>query len=578
MPMVNKNEFSFLYPAPKSIRMQTGMLDIQNLCFPLEISKKYDFLLNYFAVKNTNRGLEITCQEKKTLAAEEYGIECEPGRVVVRANSPRGQFYALSTLLQILAYYQPGGRMPGFSITDAPAISFRGFFLDVAHGAFPLPAEMQRLLLRLAMLKFNSVSLYLGDGSREEKNTRNDLSKGSMTRDEIARVVVLAGRMGMDIFPAIGVHPVAPGHSELEAGLWSAFDAKLIQIRLGEKTDDESAAAWFERFMDTYRFFKARGQRLLVWGNDFLKTPDWIRKIPQDILVLSGDDEIESCDGFRRKTALFKKHHLPQVLGSSTWSQARFIPAMRKSAGNNAAAFAAVQEEKLAGIMLGCRTDQGDGSFLEGIILPLFGAGNLFWSGQAPRPEAFSQWALGFQDPDLFRVYTFLSQVDAPLQHSHWQYLFEDPLFAEYSRQDDVKEITARYQKAALYLKKRKITGNELSDFLNIAQPLYEFVAAKVEFSSRLLSRLNSADGEERIHQDLARLLPGSEKLKNLYCELWLKRRQPYGLARKIREFDFLQERYRHLQQSMARPAARKKLLAEIETVSLVDVPSASMT
>lgn len=276
--MDNKNEFSFLFPAPKTIRLQNRFLDIQNLCFPLEISKKYDFLFDYFAVKNKNRGLEIICQGKKTLAFEEHGIECEPDRVVISANSPRGQFYALSTLLQILAYYQPGGRMPGFIIADAPAISFRGFSLDVAHGAFPLPAEMQRFLLKLSLLKFNSVSLYLGDWFREEKNAQSDLPKGRMSRDEIARVVALGGRMGMDIFPAFGISPVVSGNNELKAGLMSAFDTKLIQMRLGEKAGGESDAVWFERFMGMYHFFKTRGKKLLVPGNDFLKTPDWIRK------------------------------------------------------------------------------------------------------------------------------------------------------------------------------------------------------------------------------------------------------------------------------------------------------------
>jgi hypothetical protein len=554
-----KNEFHFLFPAPRTIRLQNRSLDIQNLCFPFEITKKYDFLFAYFAVKNKNRGLEITCQDKKTLGAEEYVIECDPGRVVIWANSQRGQFYALCTLLQVLAYHRPGGRMPGFFIQDAPEIPFRGFHLDVAEGAVPLPAELEWLLLKLALLRFNHVSLALGNQTGEEKIANAAPGKG-MSMEDIGLLTAMAGKMALDLFPAVVVGPGA--HA---ADIRAPFRSKLVQVELAEKNAAEPAAARFKHFLDAYRSLKAQGKTLMVDGDYFFKIPDLIRKIPQDVLMLNRDDEAENTEAFRKKAGPFKKHHIPQVLGSDTWSRGRFIPAMRRSAANSAAAFATAREEKLAGVMLDGSADPGDGGFMEGIILTLFQAGNLFWSGRAPGPEAFTHWALGFAEPDLFRVYTFLSQVDGPLQHSHWQYLFEDPLAATFSRQDNVKEIVARYRKASQYLKKRKIVRNDMSDFLIIAQHLYEFVAAKVEFSSRFPSWLKAAGGDECIQAEVDRLLPECEKLKDLFCELWLKRRQPYGLARKIREFDFLQERFLYLQHALAHPAARKNLMSEFE-------------
>ncbi len=561
--MSSKNEFSFLFPAPKTIRQQSYFLDIHNLCFPLEIIKKYDFLFDYFAVKNKNRGLEIICQEKKTLSSEEYVIESDQSRIVLWANSQRGQFYALSTLLQILAFYNKGGRMPGFFIKDAPDISFRGFLLDVAHGAFPLLPELQRLLLKLALLKFNHFSLYMGGPAKSESVAQSESQKGSMALNEIGLIVALAWKMGIDMYPAIAVGPDV-GSAEIIA----PFRSKLIHIELSEKAETESVTVWFERFLDIYHFYKAQGKMVLVWGDSFLETPDLIRKIPQDVLVLNRDYAIEKTDAFKKKTGPFKKHHIPQVLCPATWSWARFIPAMRKSMANNAAAFAAAKEEKLAGVMLTNCTDKGDGSFLEGIILPLFQAGNLFWSGQSPRPDAFTQWALGQNEPDLFRVYTFLAQVDNPLQHTHRQYLFEDPLFAIFSRQDNVKEIVARYRKTSLYLKKRKIVRSEMADFLNFAQYLYEFIAAKVEFSSHFLTFLNAGQGDEKIRQPLERLLPGAEKLKNLYINLWLSRCRPDGLAKTIREFDFLQERFHYLLRAITHPDARKNLIFKLKNYS----------
>jgi hypothetical protein len=582
--MSTKNEFKFLFPAPKIVRWQKHSLDIRNLCFPLEITKKYDFLFDCFAVKNKNRGLEIICQEKKILGAEEYVIESDPDRIVIWANSQRGQFYALSTLMQILAFYKPSGSMPGFFIKDAPDIPFRGFLLDVTHGAFPLLPELQRLLLKLALLKFNHFSLTMGGPARPETAARSESQKKGMAQNELGQVVAMAWKMGIEMFPSISPGPDAFGPDkavmtdQFNAEIVGTFRSKLILVELGEKAETESATVWFGRFMDIYRTFKARGKKVLVWGDGFFETPDWIRKIPQDVLVLNRGYAIEKIDAFKKIAVPFKKHHIPQVLGTATWSRDRFIPAMRKSMANNDAAFAAAREDKLAGVMLNNCADKGDGSFLEGIILPLFQAGNLFWSGQSPRPDAFTQWALGHNEPDLFRVYTFLAQVDSPLQHSHRQYLFEDPLFATFSRQDNAREIVSRYRKTSLYLKKRKIVHSEMADFLNFAQHLYEFIADKVEFSSRFQIFLIDGQGNEKIPISLERLLAESEKLKNLYINLWLARCQPEGLARMIREFDFLGGRFHYLLQASAYPAARKNLLAKLKNYSPPEEQSGLLT
>jgi hypothetical protein len=93
-------------------------------------------------------------------------------------------------------------------------------------------------------------------------------------------------------------------------------------------------------------------------------------------------------------------------------------------------------------------------------------------------------------------------------------------------------------------------------------------IAEKVEFSGLFMVFLTAGLEADRIRQRLERLLAESEKLKNLYINLWLARCQPEGLARVIREFDLLEGRFHHLLQGSAHPAARKKLLAEFESHS----------
>jgi hypothetical protein len=114
-------------------------------------------------------------------------------------------------------------------------------------------------------------------------------------------------------------------------------------------------------------------------------------------------------------------------------------------------------------------------------------------------------------------------------------------------------------------LKKRKIARNELSDFLGFTRQLFEFIAAKVEFSSRLCSLLEKKGGPEQVRLQAERLGQGAEKLKNLYLELWRKRFRPQSDPECISGFALLQERFQYLSQAISSPASREKLLAELK-------------
>ena len=552
-----KNEFAFLYPAPRSVRFVGGVLDIRSLCFPLEMSKKYDFLFEHFRVRSGSLGLEVVFQERRDLAGEAYAIDAGPERIVLSAGTPRARFFALSTLMQILAFHESSGCVPAFVLRDAPALAFRGF-LFAGAGDVPPAGRLRGMLLELALLKFSHFAL-------PARSVRQDRGGAGGGLDALA---ALARKMGMElILLDADIQAVFHLGRTMESGSSPGAPVFFATATSGEGT---RPADWLEFFRAQHKRGGAQGERTAVWGDMFLRHPEWIRKLPQDILVLNRARSPERGEVFRAAILPFKKHHIPQALCPILCDRDRFLPDARAGMARVSAACAAAAAGKLAGVMLASCEPGGCECLAEGAAMLHFQAGCLLWSATPPGPGAFSRWALGRDEPDLFRVYSFLAQAEHRLPHSHCRYLFEDPLLAPYSRQGDPNEIGAHFLKAALYLKKRKIGGGEQPRVIVFARKMYEVIAAKVEFSSRLGRLLGEAEGGEEVRRRAAGIERGARELKYLYLGLRGKDVSPADVGRGLKGFDLLSQRLADLRRASSSPAAREELLRELRKSSLL--------
>ncbi|GII93048.1 beta-N-acetylhexosaminidase [Sinosporangium siamense] len=158
------------------------------------------------------------------LGVEGYELTVAEGGVKLGAVSPRGLFYAVQTLRQLLP--EPGTAkpitLPGMKIRDKPRYGWRGAMLDVARHFFPVQ-DVKRYIDHIAAYKMNILHLHLTDdqGWRLEIEGWPRLTEvggrtavgggegGFYTAEDYREIVAYARERFVEVVPEIDV----PGHT-----------------------------------------------------------------------------------------------------------------------------------------------------------------------------------------------------------------------------------------------------------------------------------------------------------------------------------------------------------------------------
>jgi len=141
------------------------------------------------------KGKHIVFQAHKggRCGPEGYVVNVKPERVTVEAETPKGYYYAVQTLLQLLppAAFSPAvvqsvaWTMPACQILDRPRYPYRGLMLDVGRHFMPV-ATVKKFIDLLARHKMNTFHWHLTDdqGWRVEIKKYPKLTQMGSTRTQ----------------------------------------------------------------------------------------------------------------------------------------------------------------------------------------------------------------------------------------------------------------------------------------------------------------------------------------------------------------------------------------------------------
>lgn len=170
-----------IIPQPVSLVMKEGSFVIDNATAvkipknDKETTQVVHFFTEYvkrvtgFELKNNkSKGKKIAFSIEKIneIGEEGYLIAVNPNEITVKANTPKGLFYGVQSLLQTLPAVRTNdlAKIPSMEIKDYPRFAWRGLMLDVSRHFFA-PELIKEFIDLLATYKMNVFHWHLVDGA-----------------------------------------------------------------------------------------------------------------------------------------------------------------------------------------------------------------------------------------------------------------------------------------------------------------------------------------------------------------------------------------------------------------------------
>ena len=164
-----------IIPQPSYIQEKQGTFDLAHNNNILYVGKQPEvnqiidnfmeqMLGDYGLSLQTNKSKKagILLQDKKPLGEEAYELSVAANKVVIKASTPAGFFYALRTVNQLILADENHTSLPCILVKDAPRFSYRGFLIDAGRYYLPLK-DVKKAIDLAANYKLNRFHWHLTD-------------------------------------------------------------------------------------------------------------------------------------------------------------------------------------------------------------------------------------------------------------------------------------------------------------------------------------------------------------------------------------------------------------------------------
>ena len=261
-----------IIPAPNNLNITAGEFYLSsntNLIYDAELEPAVAYWESLFTpVFGLNTEKANTMRfvlDKGIKNPEAYILDVNTEEITIKASSPKGVFYAVQSLIQLLPpeFIKDGFKSEGINIQtlkieDNPEFSYRGMHLDVSRHMYPVEF-IKKYIDALAMLKMNTFHWHLTDdqGWRIEIKKYPKLQEvaayrketlighysnqphqfdgkkygGYYTQEEVKDIVAYAQKRFITVIPEIEM----PGHSQAAIAAYPELGCSGEQVEVATK-------------------------------------------------------------------------------------------------------------------------------------------------------------------------------------------------------------------------------------------------------------------------------------------------------------------------------------------------------
>ena len=318
-----------------------------------------------------------------------YELTVTPRAVHLVAQTPAAIFYAVNTLIQLLAQFGPA--LPAMRILDWPDFPNRGVMLDISRDKVPTMETLFALIDMLASWKINQLQLYTEHTFAYQKHPTVWASASPLTGADILDLDAYCRERFIELVPnqnTFGhlrrwlVHDLYRPLAECPHGCdtgWGHFDdpftlcpgdprsLRLVQdmldellphfqsrqinvgcdetVDLGNGRSRDIVAAkglgrvYLDFLLQIRREVRVRDHTMQFWGDIIVAYPELVHELPRDLIALEWGYEADHP--FHKHGDIFARSGIPFYVcpGTSSWNSlagrtTNMIDNMRNAAEN----------------------------------------------------------------------------------------------------------------------------------------------------------------------------------------------------------------------------------------------------
>ncbi|MGB9663498.1 MAG: family 20 glycosylhydrolase [Ignavibacteria bacterium] len=518
---------------------------------------------------------------------EAYLLSIENSRIAILANNPRGAFYGLMSLIQLIQKDEKNRLFAnGFVIADFPAFEIRGISDDIARGQVSTLEDFKRIIRNLAKYKMNTYQIYFEDAIELKSFPDIGLNRGRLTQNEIKELVNYGEKYFVEIIPIFQTlghwenlliqpkyYDLAdfPGAASLDvtnektyefiekcvAELSKLFPSKYFHAGLDESWDVGFgnsrkitnqigiAAIHANHYKKVNEIIKKYGKKMMMYGDIIHHHPEIFEMLPDDIVVVDWRYGVNDYEPFVMK---YKEFNQPFICSPSVTNYNRIFPHIMNSL-LNIKNFAQISYQYGSiGLINSNWGDNGGENFREFNWLGYAFGAECAWNPENVDlykfKEKFYCDFYGINSPQLDAVYTLLSDFGATFtQYDFWRNPFIQWNKTINSQEQNILLFAETVKSKGLTalslirdLKKLVTKNKSHLDYLEFAAKQAVWFGDKLNYAFEIKNLIDKKSGfltkqeREVVSKKCDDMINRLKELKEEYRQLWLRTNRPDNL------------------------------------------------